>query len=102
MTGAEQALNGLVSKYVFNYPVQSGVLSWHGGYRGLVAQTRLGVLKRLGRPPYALLDVSAGYSQGRLHPFLRLTNLGDARYQEIEGVAMPGRAAMGGIEWAVK
>ncbi len=102
MTGAQQALNGLVSKYVFNYPVQSGVLSWHGGYRGLVAETRLGVLKRLGRPPYALFDVSAGYGKGRLHPFLRLTNLGDARYQEIEGVAMPGRAAMGGIEWAIK
>ena len=102
MTGAQQALDGLVSKYVFNYPVQSGVLSWHGGYRGLVAQTRLGVLKRLGRPPYALFDVSAGYSKGRLHPFLRLTNLGDARYQEIEGVAMPGRAAMAGVEWAIR
>ncbi len=102
MSGAEQALNGLLSKYVFNYPVQSGVLSWHGGYRGMVAETRLGVLKRLGRPPYALFDVSVGYGKGRVHPFLRLTNLGDARYQEIEGVAMPGRAAMGGIEWAMK
>jgi iron complex outermembrane receptor protein len=102
MSGAQQALNGLLSKYIFNYPVQSGVLSWHGGYRGLVAQTRLGVLKRLGRPPYALFDVSAGYGKGRVHPFLRLTNLGGARYQEIEGVAMPGRAAMGGIEWRMK
>jgi len=77
-------------------------MSYISGYRGLMAETRLGVLKRLGRPPYALFDLSAGYGKGRLHPFLRLTNLGDARYQEIEGVAMPGRAAMGGVEWAMK
>jgi iron complex outermembrane receptor protein len=102
MSGSEQALAGLLSKYVFNYPTESGVLAWHGGFRGVAAQARLGVVKRLGRASYALVDVSAGYGKGRVHPFVRLTNLGDTRYQEIAGVAMPGRAVMGGIEWVVR
>ncbi len=100
--GGEQALGGLLSKYVFNYPAQSGVVAWRGGFRSVAARARLGVVNRLGRPPYALLDVNAGYGKGRVHPFVRLTNLGDARYQEIAGVAMPGRAVMGGIELAVR
>ncbi len=98
LSGAQDALAGLLSKYVFNYPSQSGVLAWRGGFRGVVARARLGVLNRIGRPPYALVDVSAGYGRGRLHPFVRLTNLNDARYQEIQGVAMPGRAVLGGVE----
>jgi iron complex outermembrane receptor protein len=102
LDGAEQALGGLLSKYVFNYPTQSGVVALHGSYRGVTAQARLGVVNRLGRPPYALFDVSAGYGRRRIHPFVRLTNLGDARYQEIAGVPMPGRAAMGGLEWALR
>ncbi len=102
LTGAQQALGGLLSKYVFNYPAQSGVVAWHGGFRGVVAEARLGVVKRLERPAYALVDVSAGYGTGRVHPFVRLTNLGNTSYQEIAGVAMPGRALMGGIEVVVR
>jgi iron complex outermembrane receptor protein len=102
LTGAEQALGGLLSKYVFNYPAQSGVVSWQGGLYGVVARARLGAVKRLGQAPYALVDVSAGYGKGRVRPFLRLTNLGNTGYQEIAGVAMPGRAAMGGVEVVVK
>jgi len=96
--GTEQSLGGLLSEYAFNYPAQSGVVAWRGGFRGVVARVRLGAENRLGQSPYALLDVSAGYGKGRVHPFVRLTNVGDARYQEIAGVAMPGRAVMGGLE----
>ncbi len=96
--GTEQSLGGLLSEYAFNYPSQSGVVAWRGGFRGVVARVRLGAENRLGQSPYALLDVSAGYGKGRVHPFVRLTNVGDARYQEIAGVAMPGRAVMGGLE----
>jgi iron complex outermembrane receptor protein len=78
------------------------VLAWRGGYRGVAAQARLGVVDRVGQATYALVDLSAGYGKGRLRPFVRLTDLGNARYQEIAGVAMPGRAAMGGIEWVLK
>ena len=102
MSGSRQALGGLLSKYVFDYPTESGVLAWHGGFRGLVARVRLGVVDRVGRATYALVDVSAGYGKGRVRPFVRLTNLGGASYQEIAGVAMPGRAAMGGVELLVR
>jgi hypothetical protein len=67
-----------------------------------VARARLGVVDRVGQATYALVDVSAGYGKGRVHPFVRLTNVGNASYQEIAGVAMPGRAAMGGIEVVVR
>jgi len=101
LTGQQEALPGLLSKYVFNYPTQSGVAAWSGSFRGVIARARLGAMNRLGRPAYALIDVNAGYGRGRLRPFIRLTNLGDTRYQEISGVAMPGRAAMAGLEVVV-
>jgi iron complex outermembrane receptor protein len=102
LSGSRQSLGGLLSEYVFNYPSESGVLSWQGGFRGVVARARLGVVDRVGQATYALVDVSAGYGKGRVHPFVRLTNVGNASYQEIAGVAMPGRAAMGGIEVVVR
>ena len=37
-------------------------------------------------------------SSGRIRPFLQLANLTDATYQEIPGVAMPGRSVLGGLE----
>lgn len=102
LDGTRQSLGGLLSEYVFNYPSESGVVSWQGGFGGVVARARLGVVDRVGQATYALVDFSAGYVKGRVHPFVRLTNLGDTRYQEIAGVAMPGRAAMGGIEVVVR
>jgi iron complex outermembrane receptor protein len=102
LSGQQQALGGLLSKYVFNYPAESGVLAWRGGFRGVMARARLGVVNRLARPPYALVDVYAAYGKGRVHPFVRLTNLGDASYQEVAGVPMPGRAVMGGFELVLR
>jgi iron complex outermembrane receptor protein len=34
---------------------------------------------------------------GRLRPFLRFGNLANTGYQEIAGVAMPGRSITGGF-----
>jgi iron complex outermembrane receptor protein len=103
LTGAQHALNGLQSKYVFNYPSQSGIASWQGAFgRGLVARTRLAVVNRLARSPYALLDAYAAWNHGRLHPFVQLTNLAKARYEEIAGVVMPGRGILGGLELVIR
>jgi iron complex outermembrane recepter protein len=103
LTGAQGALGGLQSKYVFNYPSQSGVVTWQGGLgRGMIARTRLGAVNRLARAPYALMDIYTGYSGGRMHPFVQLTNLGNARYEEIAGVVMPGRGIAGGLEFVIK
>jgi iron complex outermembrane receptor protein len=37
------------------------------------------------------------HESGRLRPYLRLDNLSNTGYQEINGVAMPGRSIIGGV-----
>jgi iron complex outermembrane receptor protein len=55
-------------------------------------------MQRLGQNAYAVWDVYAARSTGHLRPFLQLTNLSNTDYQEISGVVMPGRMALGGVE----
>jgi iron complex outermembrane receptor protein len=90
------------TKYTFNYPTDSAVVAWQGSVKSLALRTRLGVVNRRGQYPYALWDVSAAYTRGRLHPFLQLSNLTNTGYQEIQGVPMPGRTAIGGLEWVIR
>jgi iron complex outermembrane receptor protein len=100
--GARTALAGVVSRYVFNYPSHAAVASWQAPLPGgLMGRTRLGVTQRFARDPYALLDLYLARRSGRLRPFLQFTNLTDTFYQEILGVAMPGRGVIGGIELVV-
>ncbi len=100
--GSRAALGGLLSRYVFNYPSRNTVVSWHGAFpAGLNARLRLGLVRRLDRDPYAVVDLHLARTAGRLRPFLQLTNLTNSSYQEVQGIAMPGRAILGGIEWAV-
>ncbi|MBI1895313.1 MAG: TonB-dependent receptor [Acidobacteria bacterium] len=99
LSGAQEALSGLLSKYAFNYPVHAGVASWQGLLPGgILARARAGALQRLAREPYAVVDLYAAWSRGRFHPFVQVTNVTDTFYQEVLGVDMPGRAAMVGIE----
>jgi len=100
--GAQEGLLGLQSKYVFNYPKHSAVASWQASLPdSVLVRTRVGVLDRLAREPYALWDLYGAYGRGRVRPFLQLTNLTSTRYEEIPGVAMPGRAVVGGVEIVV-
>jgi iron complex outermembrane receptor protein len=97
--GVGEALGGLFSRYVFNYPSHTGVVSWHGSPgAGLLVRTRLGVTQRLARDPYPVWDVGLAWSGPRLRPFVQCSNLSETRYEEIQGVAMPGRALVVGIE----
>ncbi|SPE42865.1 TonB-dependent receptor [Candidatus Sulfopaludibacter sp. SbA3] len=89
------------TKYTFNYPVDSGVAAWQGDFGGVLCRTRIGVLNRRARDPYALWDVYAGLSRGKLHPFLQISNITAESYQEIQGVQMPGRTVIGGVEWVL-
>jgi outer membrane cobalamin receptor len=100
--GAQQALNGLISQYVFNYPTHNAYAAWQGslGY-GLTARTRIGVVQRYERDAYPLWDFSIAREDGRIRPYLQLTNLTNTSYQEIQGIAMPGRAVIGGVELVV-
>jgi iron complex outermembrane receptor protein len=100
--GSQNLPQGIQSKYVFNYPSQAGVGSWLASLPGgVLLRTRVGVTQRRAQPAYALWDVYAAGTRGRVHPFLQLTNLADVSYQEIPGVWMPGRAVVGGLEWLV-
>ncbi len=102
LRGAGAVVADTLSKYVFNYPTHYGIAGWQGELPGgLIARTRVGALRRLGRDPYAVWDVYVARRAGRLHPFLHATNLTGSRYEEIPGVAMPGRGVVGGVEWVV-
>jgi iron complex outermembrane recepter protein len=99
LAGARSAAPGEISKYVFNYPINNAVTTWQGALGDqLVARMRLGVTERFARDPYAIWDVSVARSRGRVRPFLQLSNLTAAMYQEILGVAMPKRTVIGGLE----
>lgn len=102
LRGTQQSLQGLESKYVFNYPVHAGVAGWQGQWHGWAGRLRLGAMERLRRNPYAVFDAYAARAIGQWRPFVQFTNLNGAVYQEIPGVAMPGRGILGGLEWVVR
>jgi iron complex outermembrane receptor protein len=90
------------TKYTFNYPGDSGVLAWQAALPGgLLARTRLGVLNRQAQDPYPLWEAQIARSAGRVHPFLQLANITNSSYQEIQGVIMPGRSIVGGVEYLI-
>jgi iron complex outermembrane receptor protein len=100
LSGAQAALGSLQSKYVFNYPRHAGLATWESSIgRGFLARTRLGAMERLGRNPYAVWDVFASYGKGPVRPYAQLTNLTSTRYEELAGIAMPGRGFIGGVEF---
>jgi iron complex outermembrane receptor protein len=99
LRGAQDALEGQESKYVFNYPVHSGIVSWQATLpHGLIARTRIGILQRYQRDSYGLWDIYAASNRRRIRPFLQLSNVTGTSYEEIPRVAMPGRSVIGGIE----
>jgi iron complex outermembrane receptor protein len=42
-------------------------------------------------------NLALTHDSGRIRPYLRLANLSNTGYQEINGVAMPGRSITGGV-----
>ena len=102
LRGAQDALSGQESKYVFNYPVHSAIAGWTGILPGgIAARTRIGVLQRYQRDTYGLWDAYAAATRYRIRPFLQLSNITGTSYEEIPRVAMPGRSVIGGVELAV-
>ncbi len=100
--GVQDGLEDVITKYTFNYPSQNASVAWQAALpKGFVARTRVGALNRRARSPYALWDLYAASTLGRVHPFLQLTNLTNTSYQEILGIQMQSRAVVGGVEWAV-
>ncbi|HEY4051360.1 MAG TPA: TonB-dependent receptor [Acidobacteriaceae bacterium] len=99
LSGAQSALHGLQSEYVFNYPVNNANAEWTGVLPGgLVIRNRVGITQRYQRTPYPVWDTSAAREKGWLRPYLRMTNLSNTGYEEITGVRMQGRSLIGGVE----
>lgn len=97
--GVQQALNGLQTKYAFNYPVNDGVVAWNGRLPGrLIARTRVGVVDRFSQSPYGLWDAAVARQFPHLAAHLVLSNITDTQYQDIPGVIMPGRSVVFGLD----
>ncbi len=101
--GVQNALGGLESLYVFNYPSNDVVVTWQGKLPGsFAARSRLGIVKRYPSDPYALWDVNVGRELRNVSAHLALSNLINTGYQEIQGVAMPGRSVVFGMDVFVR
>jgi len=96
--GAQDALHGLQSEYIFNYPVQNVHASWTLALgRNLNISNTVQIAQRYQQAPYPVWNAALTHDVGRLRPYLRLSNLSNTGYQEIAGIAMPGRAIVGGV-----
>jgi iron complex outermembrane receptor protein len=99
LAGAQSALNGLQSEYVFNYPVQNASVEWIGRWKnGLLLRQRLRVVNRIERSVYPVWDASASYEGKRVQPYVRATNLSNTDYQEIVGVQNQTRTFVAGVQ----
>lgn len=96
--GAQSALHGLESEYIFNYPVQNIHAAWSAGLgRYAVLTNAVELVQRYRQTVYPVWNATLTHNAGRLRPYLRLSNLGNTGYQEISGVNMPGRSIVGGL-----
>lgn len=96
--GAQGALHGLQSIYVFNYPVENVQASWTATLgRWMTISNIVQIAQRYQLTPYPVWNAMLTHDRGRLRPYLRLTNLSNTGYQEISGVPMPPREIVGGF-----
>lgn len=98
LSGAQAALYGLQSEYIFNYPVNNAEADWTGQAYGFVLRNRIAVTQRYQRDAYPVWGLSLARKRGFIHPYLQLTNLSNTGYEEIEDVRMQGRSIVGGLE----
>jgi outer membrane cobalamin receptor len=97
---SQQLSPGTISEYLLNYASHNAVFSWTGEFwNAFGVRNRVGVIERVGRDAYPLWDIAASRTTGRVRPYLELSNLSNTGYEEIPGVAMPGRSIMGGVEF---
>jgi vitamin B12 transporter len=99
LTGARGAANGLESKYAFTFPLENASVTWNARWKhGVTTRERLRVVHRIDGQLYPVVDSSLAYEGWRVHPYLQMTNLSNASYQEVEGVQSPPRAFAAGVE----
>jgi iron complex outermembrane receptor protein len=106
LAGAQASLHGLQSEYALNYPVENIHAAWTvslGHYLFLSNSVQIAKpYRQQGNPPwnataYPVWNAALTHDSGKIRPYLRLGNLSNTGYQEINGVAMPGRSITGGV-----
>jgi iron complex outermembrane receptor protein len=96
--GAQGALHGLQSEYVFNYPVENIHAAWTVALgRDFAISNAVQLAQRYQQTVYPVWNAAFTHDSGKIRPYLRLSNLSNTGYQEITGVAMPGRSITGGF-----
>jgi iron complex outermembrane receptor protein len=96
--GTQDALHGLQSEYVFNYPVNNAHVLWSAALgRGVVLTNALQIAQRYQQTAYPVWDAALVRSRGMVQPYVRVQNAANTGYEEITGVRMPGRAVIGGV-----
>jgi iron complex outermembrane receptor protein len=90
----------LLSKYVLDYPRHSLAASASQVWRGVSFGQRLEFKRRADGRRYWPVDLRAACRRGRGELFIDATNILDTSYEEIRGVAMPGRWVRVGIRIA--
>jgi iron complex outermembrane receptor protein len=104
--GAQPPLNGLQSEYALNYPVENLHATWTAALtHALIVTNSVAITKPYQQAgntpwnpnPYPVWNAALTHDAGKLRPYLRLGNLSNTGYEEINGVAMPGRSITGGV-----
>ena len=106
LAGAQGSLHGLQSEYALNYPVENIHANWEVLLKHNIAVTSAVEIAKpyqqagiaaWNASPYPVWTANLTHDSGRVRPYLRLGNLSNTGYQEINGVAMPGRSISGGV-----
>jgi hypothetical protein len=80
--GAQQALNGLASKYLFDYPVNQVGLGCLGAtYGGIRFRARTGITQRYHADAYPLMELSVTRDFGLAQPYCQITNASNTGYE---------------------
>jgi iron complex outermembrane receptor protein len=96
--GAQTALHGLESEYVFNYPVENVHASWSWAMgHDIVLTNAVQLAQRYQQTVYPVWNATLTRNAWKVRPYLRIMNASNTGYQEISGVNMPPRTIMGGI-----
>lgn len=88
----------LLSKYTLDYARHGVAVTASGvAWRGIGLGTTLAFRQRTGRDAYLLADVRVSRRAGPVTVFVDVKNLFDQAYEEVRGIAMPGRWATAGV-----
>lgn len=99
--GAQDALHGMQSEYVFNYPVENVHASWNCGLgRHVAVDNEVQIAQRYESSAYPVWNAAITGRRGPWRPYLRVQNASNTGYEEISGVRMPGRSVIAGLVYS--